>query len=98
MPWLKVGFFSILPFVAAAGGVMFGGWLSDKLLKATGSANLGRKLPIVAGLLMASCIITANWLESDLAVILVMSFAFLARDGGSRLDADLRYRPGGWAA
>ncbi len=55
---------------------MFGGWLSDKLLKATGSANLGRKLPIVAGLLMASCIITANWLESDLAVILVMSFAF----------------------
>ena len=44
---------------------MFGGWLSDKLLKATGSANLGRKLPIVAGLLMASCIITANWLESD---------------------------------
>lgn len=48
---------------------MFGGWLSDKLLKATGSANLGRKLPIVAGLLMASCIITANWLESDLAVI-----------------------------
>lgn len=49
--------------------VMFGGWLSDKLLKATGSANLGRKLPIVAGLLMASCIITANWLESDLAVI-----------------------------
>ena len=61
---LKVGFFSILPFVAAAGGDV-GGWLSDKLLKATGSANLGRKLPIVAGLLMASCIITANWLESD---------------------------------
>ncbi len=48
---------------------MFGGWLSDKLLKATGSANLGRKLPIVTGLLMASCIITANWLQSDLAVI-----------------------------
>ncbi|MFT7704455.1 UNVERIFIED_CONTAM: hypothetical protein ODX33_21190, partial [Salmonella enterica subsp. enterica serovar Typhimurium] len=72
-------FFSILPFVAAAGGVMFGGWLSDKLLKATGSANLGRKLPIVTGLLMASCIITANWLQSDLAVILVMSFAFFGQ-------------------
>lgn len=55
---------------------MFGGWLSDKLLKANGSANLGRKLPIVAGLLMASCIITANWLESDTAGITVMSFAF----------------------
>ena len=34
-----------LPFCRslAAGGVMFGGWISDKLLKATGSANLARK-------------------------------------------------------
>ncbi|MCS2147450.1 MFS transporter [Scandinavium manionii] len=79
MPWLKVGFFAILPFLAAAGGVMFGGWVSDKLLKATGSANLGRKLPIIVGLLMASCIITANWLHSDTAVILVMSFAFFGQ-------------------
>ncbi|MCS5950307.1 MFS transporter [Klebsiella pneumoniae subsp. pneumoniae] len=76
--------------------VMFGGWLSDKLLKATGSANLGRKLPIVAGLLMASCIITANWLESDLAVIPGdVVCLFWPGDGGSRLDADLRYRPEG---
>lgn len=79
MPWLKVGFFAILPFLAAAGGVMFGGWVSDKLLKATGSANLGRKLPIIAGLLMASSIISANWLSSDTAVILVMSFAFFGQ-------------------
>lgn len=79
MPWIKVGFFAIMPFIAAAGGVMFGGWVSDKLLKATGSANLGRKLPIIAGLLMASTIIAANWLTSDLAVILVMSFAFFGQ-------------------
>ena len=79
MPWIKVGFFAIMPFLAAAGGVVFGGWVSDKLLKATGSANLGRKLPIIAGLLMASTIISANWLTSDLAVILVMSFAFFGQ-------------------
>ena len=79
MPWIKVGFFAIMPFLAAAGGVMFGGWVSDKLLKATGSANLRRKLPIIAGLLMASTIISANWLTSDLAVILVMSFAFFGQ-------------------
>ena len=79
MPWIKVGFFAIMPFLAAAGGVMFGGWVSDKLLKATGSANLGRKLPIIAGLLMASTIISANWLTSVLAVILVMSFAFFGQ-------------------
>ncbi len=79
MAWLKVGFFAILPFLAAAGGVLFGGWLSDKLLKATGSANLARKLPIVVGLMMASSIISANWLPSDLAVILMMSFAFFGQ-------------------
>lgn len=79
MPWLKVGFFAILPFLAAAGGVMFGGWVSDKLLKVTHSANLSRKLPIIVGLLMASCIILANWLHSDTAVILVMSFAFFGQ-------------------
>ena len=79
MPWIKVGFFAIMPFLAAAGGVMCGGWVSEKLLKATGSANLGRKLPIIAGLLMASTIISANWLTSDLAVILVMSFAFFGQ-------------------
>lgn len=50
MPWLKVGFSP--PFVAAAGGDV-GSWLSTWLLKA-GSANLVVKLPIVAGLLMAS--------------------------------------------
>ena len=79
MPWIKVGFFAIMPFLAAAGGVMFGGWVSDKLLKATGSARLGRNLPIIDGRLMACTIIAANWLTSDLAVILVMSFAFFGQ-------------------
>ncbi len=79
MPWLKVGFFSILPFVAAAGGVMFGGWLSDKLLKATGSANLGRKLPNrhrpADGQLHHHRQLAAERPGGDR----VMSFAFLAR-------------------
>ncbi len=96
MAWLKVGFFAILPFLAAAGGVLFGGWLSDKLLKATGSANLARKLPIVVGLMMASSIISANWLPSDPAVILMMSFAFFGQGyGWPWLDANLRYRAAG---
>jgi MFS transporter, ACS family, D-galactonate transporter len=66
----------VLPFIAAAVGVMIGGWLSDFLLKRTGSANLARKLPVAAGLSMASCIIAANWADSDALVIAIMSFAF----------------------
>ena len=79
MPWIRAGFFSILPFLAAAGGVMFGGWLSDTLLKRSGSANLARKLPMIVGLLGASVIITANYASSDAVVIAILSVAFFAQ-------------------
>lgn len=79
MGWIKIGFFSVMPFVAAAVGVMFGGWLSDELLKRTGSANIARKLPIIAGLLGASTIIAANYVETDAAVIAILSVAFFCQ-------------------
>ncbi|MFB3854710.1 MAG: MFS transporter [Vicinamibacterales bacterium] len=79
MAWLKVGFFAIMPFLAAAFGVIFGGWASDRLLKKTGSANLARKLPMIAGLLGASTIIAANYAPSDALVIAVMSVAFFSQ-------------------
>jgi len=79
MPWIRAGFFSVLPFLAAACGVMFGGWLSDALLTRTGSANLARKLPMIAGLLGASVIIAANYAASDAMVIAILSVAFFAQ-------------------
>ena len=79
MGWVKVGFFAIMPFIAAAIGVMAGGAVSDKLLTATGSANIARKLPIIAGLLLASCIIAANYVASNTAVIVILSIAFFGQ-------------------
>jgi ACS family D-galactonate transporter-like MFS transporter len=79
MGWLKVGFFAIMPFLAAAIGVMFGGWISDLLLRRTGSANIARKLPIIAGLLGASTIIGANYASSDTLVIAILSVAFFGQ-------------------
>jgi MFS transporter, ACS family, D-galactonate transporter len=79
MGWLKIGFFAVLPFLAAAIGVLAGGWISDKLLLKTGSANIARKAPITGGLLLASTIVIANWVESDQAVIAVMSLAFFGQ-------------------
>ena len=78
MPWIRAGFFSILPFLAAACGVMFGGWLSDALLTRTGSRNLARKLPIIAGLLGATTIVLANYAANNGTVIGVLSVAFFA--------------------
>jgi ACS family D-galactonate transporter-like MFS transporter len=37
--WLHVGFFATWPFLAAAIGILFGGWISDRLLKRTGSVK-----------------------------------------------------------
>jgi MFS transporter, ACS family, D-galactonate transporter len=79
MGWLKIGFFAILPFIAASVGVLFGGWFSDMLLRRGKSANLARKLPIISGLLLASTIVLANYVQSNTAVIVILSIAFFAQ-------------------
>ncbi|MGF6651546.1 ACS family D-galactonate transporter-like MFS transporter [Paraburkholderia youngii] len=79
MAWLKIGFFAIMPFIAASIGVMFGGVFSDWLLRRGKSPNVARKLPIIAGLLLASTIILANYVESNLVVIAILSVAFFAQ-------------------
>jgi len=60
-------------------GVVSGGLLSDHLLRRTGSANVARKLPIIAGLLLASTIVIANFVSRDTLVIVVMSLAFFGQ-------------------
>jgi ACS family D-galactonate transporter-like MFS transporter len=76
MDWMRAGFYSILPFLAAACGVLLGGWASDTLLRRTGSRNLARKAPLIAGLFGASTIILANYVTSDALVIAIFSVAF----------------------
>ena len=79
MAWLKVGVFAVLPYIAASVGVLLGGWLSDHLIKRTGNANVGRKLPVITGLLLASTIVAANYVESNVTVVAIMSLAFFGQ-------------------
>jgi ACS family D-galactonate transporter-like MFS transporter len=79
MGFIKVGVFAVLPFIAGAIGVMSGGYISDMLLRKTGSANIARKLPMVAGLLLAASIMTANFTDNNLAVIAILSLAFFGQ-------------------
>jgi ACS family D-galactonate transporter-like MFS transporter len=79
MEWLKVGIFAVMPYMAASVGVLLGGWLSDRLLKRTGNATVGRKLPIIGGLLLASTIVAANYVDSNVAVVAIMSVAFFGQ-------------------
>jgi ACS family D-galactonate transporter-like MFS transporter len=79
MGWIRIGFFSVLPFIAATVGVICGGFVSDLLLRRTGSGNIARKLPIVCGLFLASGIVMANFVQRDSLVIAVMSLAFFGQ-------------------
>ncbi|SOB78500.1 MFS transporter, ACS family, D-galactonate transporter [Sphingomonas guangdongensis] len=79
MDWLKIGFFAVAPFIAASFGVLFGGWWSDRMLRQGKSPNVARKLPIILGLLLASTIVAANFVESNAAVIAILSLAFFAQ-------------------
>jgi ACS family D-galactonate transporter-like MFS transporter len=64
---------------SASIGVLAGGIVSDMLLTRTGSANVARRLPIIGGLLLASCIVAANYVASDAEVIPVLSVAFFGQ-------------------
>lgn len=96
MNLLESGIYAMLPYIAATVGVLFGGALSDMIIRRTGSANWGRKLPIVGGLLLASLIIIANFVENDTMVILIMSIAFFGQgmvNLGWTLIADIAPKP-----
>jgi ACS family D-galactonate transporter-like MFS transporter len=70
-----------VPYIAASVGVLCGGFVSDTLLKRTGSANLARKLPIVSGMFLASTIVAANFVptSNNALVIAILSLASSAR-------------------
>ncbi|CAD6545702.1 MFS transporter [Paraburkholderia metrosideri] len=79
MPWLRVGLIAVLPFIAASIGTLAGGWISDAMLRRGVSLNWSRKLPVIAGLLAASSIVLANYVESTATVIAILCIAYFAQ-------------------
>lgn len=79
MDFIKTGFAVSLPYIAASVGVMLGGVASDWLIRRTGSPSIGRKLPIVAGLLLCATMVAANFVDSNALVIVIMSVAFFGQ-------------------
>lgn len=68
-----------LPALFGLIGNLAGGLASDTLLRRTGSLTLARKLPVIAGLLLAMSIFACDFLVSRTAIITVMSIAFFGR-------------------
>jgi MFS transporter, ACS family, D-galactonate transporter len=76
---IKAGLYAVIPYIAAFIGVLIGGALSDWLHRRGFSVGTARKIPIIAGLLLASTIVLANYSSSINLVIAIMSIAFLGQ-------------------
>jgi ACS family D-galactonate transporter-like MFS transporter len=76
MDFLKSGFLASAPFLAAFAGLLTSGLLSDYLLKKGVSPNIARKAPVIFGLLLASSIVGANYVDSTGWIIFFMALAF----------------------
>ncbi|MBA8824500.1 nitrate/nitrite transporter NarK [Saccharopolyspora lacisalsi] len=76
---LNAGVYASIPYLVALVGVLLGGWWSDRMLRRGHSANVARKTPIIAGLLLATSIVAANYVDSIALVVAIMSVAFFAQ-------------------
>ncbi len=74
--FIKIGFMATLPFAAAWCGVLLSGYLFDKLIKRGHSLTFARKSPIITGLLLATTIIGANFVDSPAMIVVFMTIAF----------------------
>jgi len=74
--FIKAGFLASLPFLAAFVGVIASGLLSDELIKRGVSATTARKVPIIAGLLLSTSIIGANYVGSERLIVFFLALAF----------------------
>jgi ACS family glucarate transporter-like MFS transporter len=79
MSMLKVGFMASIPYAGAFFGGIFGGFLSDMLLKKGKSLGASRKTPIIVGFLLSTVIILANYTSSSVLITVVMFIAFFAK-------------------
>ncbi len=59
--------------------MLVGGVVSDGIIRRTGSATLGRKMPIIAGLLLTSTMVLANFTSNNTLVVAIMSVAFFGQ-------------------
>lgn len=83
LDFIQAGFLAALPFLAAFIGILASGFLSDFLLRRGVSATTARKAPIIAGLLLSTCIVGANYVNRPALIIFFMSLAFFGNGLGS---------------
>ncbi|MCW4463017.1 MFS transporter [Sphingomonas sp. BT-65] len=76
---MEAGFAAAAPALCGFVGGLAGGYVSDWILKRTGSLDLARKGPLAVGMLLATAIIGCVWAEQEWLVVALMSVAFFGK-------------------
>ncbi|WP_244818309.1 MFS transporter [Caballeronia sp. Lep1P3] len=83
MSILKAGFVASIPAIAGFLGGVLGGVVSDRLMKRGFSTSTARKVPIVVGLLLSTCMIACNYVDNQWLIIGIMAAAFFGKGIGA---------------
>ncbi|XBS70596.1 MFS transporter [Acerihabitans sp. KWT182] len=83
MSILKVGLVASIPALCGFAGGVLGGVVSDYLLKSGLSLTAARKIPIVAGMLLATSVILCNYTDNNVVVVALMALAFFGKGFGA---------------
>lgn len=83
MSILNAGFVAALPAICGFAGGVLGGLISDGLLRRGHSLTAARKVPIVIGMLLSTCMIACNYVDSSAVVVAIMALAFFGKGLGA---------------
>lgn len=76
---MEAGFAAAAPALFGFVGGLAGGFISDRILKRTGSLDWARKAPLTIGMLLATAIIACVWVQQEWLVVTLMSVAFFGK-------------------
>ena len=79
MDIMQAGFATVAPSLFGFAGGISGGFISDYLIEIGWSVSWARKMPFIIGMLMASMLALASFLDSNAIIIALMSFAFYGK-------------------
>jgi MFS family permease len=75
----QTGWLSSLPYLCGIVGVLFGGWLSGRLIRRGHSAIVSRKVPIVGGaVLAAAAVLPVAYVHSTPLALALLSLGYFA--------------------
>ncbi|WP_218586256.1 MFS transporter [Acerihabitans arboris] len=83
MSILKAGFVAAIPAVCGFAGGILGGLVSDYLLKRGMSLTAARKIPLVLGMLLSTCMIICNYTNVEWVIITLMALSFFGKGFGA---------------